>query len=380
MDILIQPSTLKGTIQSIPSKSQAHRALICAALSGKPELVSIERPSQDLMATKQALEILRGAGAADCRESGTTLRLLVPLAAALGLDVTFTGEGRLPRRPMEPLLSLLEDHGVRFSQAFLPFRLSGRLRCGNYRIPGNISSQYISGLLLALPLLEGDSLLTLTTQLESSAYVAMTLDCQKTFGIRIRPAETGWAIPGGQTYRAPGSFTVEGDWSNAAFWLAASALGSDLEVTGLSEESLQADRRIRTILDSGETDTDVREIPDLVPVLAVLACGKTETTVLRNCGRLRLKESDRIESVKAMILSLGGRIRVEGEDLVIEGSGSLEGGAVDSFEDHRIAMAAAIAATLCRRPVLIRGAQAVSKSYPEFFADYNALGGNAHVV
>lgn len=380
MDILIQPSTLKGTIQSIPSKSQAHRALICAALSGKPELVSIERPSQDLMATKQALEILRGAGAADCRESGTTLRLLVPLAAALGLDVTFTGEGRLPRRPMEPLLSLLEDHGVRFSQAFLPFRLSGRLRCGNYRIPGNISSQYISGLLLALPLLEGDSHLTLTTQLESSAYVAMTLDCQKSFGLRIQPSETGWAIPGGQTYRAPGSFTVEGDWSNAAFWLAASALGSDLEVTGLSEESLQADRRIRTILDSGETDTDVREIPDLVPVLAVLACGKTETTVLRNCGRLRLKESDRIESVKAMILSLGGRIRVEGEDLVIEGSGSLEGGAVDSFEDHRIAMAAAIAATLCRRPVLIRGAQAVSKSYPEFFADYNALGGNAHVV
>lgn len=380
MDILIQPSTLKGTIQSIPSKSQAHRALICAALSGKPELVSIERPSQDLMATKQALEILRGAGAADCRESGTTLRLLVPLAAALGLDVTFTGEGRLPRRPMEPLLSLLEDHGVRFSQAFLPFRLSGRLRCGNYRIPGNISSQYISGLLLALPLLEGDSHLTLTTQLESSAYVAMTLDCQKSFGLRIQPAETGWAIPGGQTYRAPGSFTVEGDWSNAAFWLAASALGSDLEVTGLSEESLQADRRIRTILDSGETDTDVREIPDLVPVLAVLACGKTETTVLRNCGRLRLKESDRIESVKAMILSLGGRIRVEGEDLVIEGSGSLEGGAVDSFEDHRIAMAAAIAATFCRRPVLIRGAQAVSKSYPGFFADYNALGGNAHVV
>ncbi len=380
MDILIQPSTLKGTIQSIPSKSQAHRALICAALSGKPELVSIERPSQDLMATKQALEILRGAGAADCRESGTTLRLLVPLAAALGLDVTFTGEGRLPRRPMEPLLSLLEDHGVRFSRAFLPFRLSGRLRCGNYRIPGNISSQYISGLLLALPLLEGDSLLTLTTQLESSAYVAMTLDCQKTFGLRIQPSETGWAIPGGQTYRAPGSFTVEGDWSNAAFWLAASALGSDLEVTGLSAESLQADRRIRTILDSGETDTDVREIPDLVPVLAVLACGKTETTVLRNCGRLRLKESDRIESVKAMILSLGGRIRVEGEDLVIEGSGSLEGGAVDSFEDHRIAMAAAIAATFCRRPVLIRGAQAVSKSYPGFFADYNALGGNAHVV
>ena len=380
MDILIQPSILKGTIHSIPSKSQAHRAMICAALSGQPELISIEKPSDDLIATKQALGILRGAGAADCRESGTTLRLLVPIAAALELDVTFTGEGRLPRRPMEPLLSLLTQHGICFSQPALPFRLSGRLQSGRYEIPGNISSQYISGLLLALPLVSGDSELILTTDLESSAYVDMTLDCQKRFGIRIRSGEKGWVIPGGQTYRAPASFPVEGDWSNGAFWLAASALGSAIEVLGLSEASLQADRRIRSILDSGETDTDVREIPDLVPILAVLACGKKETTVLRNCGRLRLKESDRIESVKAMIQALGGRIRSDGDDLILDGTGSLDGGTVDSFEDHRIVMAAAIAATVCRGPVMIRESQAVSKSYPDFFTDYTALGGNAHVI
>jgi len=173
---------------------------------------------------------------------------------------------------------------------------------------------------------------------------------------------------------------VEGDWSNGAFWLAASALGSEVEVLGLSEESLQADRRIRTILDRGETDTDVREIPDLVPILAVLACGKKKTTVLRNCGRLRLKESDRIASVKAMIRSLGGRIRGDGDDLIIDGTGSLAGGTVDSFGDHRIVMASAIAATICRESVMIREAQAVSKSYPDFFTDYNTLGGNAHVI
>ncbi len=380
MDILIKPSILQGTIQSIPSKSHAHRAMICAALSGHPALVSVEDPSEDLAATKQALEIFRGAGAADCRESGTTLRLLVPVAAALGLEVTFTGQGRLPRRPMEPLLRLLESHGCRFSEPTLPFRLSGRLKGGRYEIPGNISSQYISGLLMALPLLEEDSALVLTTELESGAYVDMTLDCQKRFGIRIQADGKGWRIPGNQTYRAPAAFEVEGDWSNSAFWLTASALGSAIEVLGLSEDSLQPDRRICRILQTGETDTDAREIPDLVPILAVLACGKTATTYLRNCGRLRLKESDRIESVKAMILSLGGDIQSRGDDLIIRGRGGLSGGTVDSFGDHRIVMASAIAATLCRKPVLIREAQAAAKSYPTFFSDYNALGGDAHVV
>lgn len=398
MDILIQPKKLNGTVPAIQSKSHAHRAMICAALAGKPDLVRLEGPSDDLLATQQAVEIFRGAGTAACRESGTTLRLLVPPAAARGLAATFTGEGRLPRRPMEPLLSLMEDHGVRFSSRTLPFRLSGKLKSGRYALPGNVSSQYISGLLLALPLLEGDSELVLTTELESAGYVDMTIDCQKQFGIRLEPLAQavqqhpseagstgcGWRIPGGQAYRAPASLDVEGDWSSAAFWLVASALGSSVDVTGLSSSSLQRDRQLVSIVEQNETDIDVRDIPDLVPILAVLAAGrrgpKDVKTVLRNGSRLRLKESDRIESVLAMIRALGGTIENPGDDLIVTGTGTLAGGTVHSAGDHRIAMAAAIAATVCTGPVTILDAHVASKSYPDFFAHYESLGGETHVL
>lgn len=408
MDILIQPKKLNGTVPAIQSKSHAHRAMICAALAGKPDLVRLEGPSDDLLATQQAVEIFRGAGTAACRESGTTLRLLVPPAAARGLAATFTGEGRLPRRPMEPLLSLMEDHGVRFSSRTLPFRLSGKLKSGRYALPGNVSSQYISGLLLALPLLEGDSELVLTTELESAGYVDMTIDCQKQFGIRLVPmnnpeppvgsrnpavqqhpseagsAGCGWRIPGGQAYRAPAALDVEGDWSSAAFWLVASALGSSVDVTGLSSSSLQRDRQLVSIVEQNETDIDVRDIPDLVPILAVLAAGrrgpKDVKTVLRNGSRLRLKESDRIESVLAMIRALGGTIENPGDDLIVTGTGTLAGGTVHSAGDHRIAMAAAIAATVCTGPVTILDAHVASKSYPDFFAHYESLGGETHVL
>lgn len=398
MDILIQPKKLNGTVPAIQSKSHAHRAMICAALAGKPDLVRLEGPSDDLLATQRAVEIFRGAGTAACRESGTTLRLLVPPAAALGLAATFTGEGRLPRRPMEPLLSLMEDHGVRFSSRTLPFRLSGKLKSGRYALPGNVSSQYISGLLLALPLLEGDSELVLTTELESAGYVDMTIDCQKQFGIRLEPLAQavqqhpsgagstgcGWRIPGGQAYRAPAALDVEGDWSSAAFWLVASALGSSVDVTGLSSSSLQRDRQLVSVIEQNETDIDVRDIPDLVPILAVLAAGrrgpKDVKTVLRNGSRLRLKESDRIESVLAMIRALGGTIENPGDDLIVTGTGTLAGGTVHSAGDHRIAMAAAIAATVCTGPVTILDAHVASKSYPDFFAHYESLGGETHVL
>ena len=398
MDILIQPKKLKGTVKAIQSKSHAHRAIICTALAGKPDLVRLEGPSDDLLATQQAVEIFRGAGTAACRESGTTLRLLVPPAAALGLAATFTGEGRLPRRPMEPLLSLMEDHGVRFSSRTLPFRLSGKLESGRYALPGNVSSQYISGLLLALPLLEGDSELVLTTELESAGYVDMTIDCQKQFDICLEPlaqaaqqhpsgagsAGSGWRIPGGQAYRAPAALDVEGDWSSAAFWLVASALGSSVDVTGLSPSSLQRDRRLVSIIEQNETDIDVRDIPDLVPILAVLAAGRRDPknvkTVLRNGSRLRLKESDRIESVLEMIRALGGTIENPGDELIVTGTGTLAGGTVHSAGDHRIAMAAAIAATVCAGPVTILDAHVASKSYPDFFAHYESLGGETHVL
>ena len=381
MDIIIQPKKLRGKVHAIQSKSHAHRAMICAALAGEPELIQLERPSEDLLATKQAVEIFRGAGTADCRESGTTLRLLVPPAAALGLPVTFTGEGRLPRRPMEPLLSLLELHGARLSGRMLPFSLSGKLTSGCYSIPGNISSQYVSGLLLALPLLAGDSELILTTELESAGYVDMTLDCQKKFGVEIIKTKEGWQIPGDQEYLAPAEFFVEGDWSNAAFWLVATALGSQVRVLGLSDISLQKDREIASIIELEETEIDARHIPDLVPILAVLAAGTGgKITFIRNCGRLRHKESDRIASVTNMIRDLGGLIEVSGDDLAITGTGSLSGGKVDCEGDHRIAMAASIAATICKASVSILGAQAVSKSYPEFFQHYTQLGGEIHVL
>jgi len=380
MDVLIEPKKLNGRVQAIQSKSHAHRAMICAALAGRRNVVQLVRPSEDLLATEQAVGIFEGAGTADCRESGTTLRLLVPPAAALGIEATFTGEGRLPRRPMEPLLGILEQHGARFSSDTLPFTLSGALKSGRYAVPGDISSQYVSGLLLALPLLAGDSELVLTTALESAGYVDMTIECQRQFGIEIGQTACGWRIPGNQAYSAPGSFKVEGDWSNAAFWLVATALGSRVDVPGLSDTSLQRDRLIRAIIERGEKDIDVRDIPDLVPVLAVLAAGNEGKTVIRNGGRLRLKESDRIASVSAMIKNLGGTIDSLGDDIAITGHGRLAGGSVDSAGDHRIAMAAAIAATICTAPVRINGAQAVSKSYPDFFAHYAQLGGDVHVL
>jgi 3-phosphoshikimate 1-carboxyvinyltransferase len=292
----------------------------------------------------------------------------------------------------------MEDHGVRFSSRTLPFRLSGKLESGRYALPGNVSSQYISGLLLALPLLEGDSELVLTTELESAGYVDMTIDCQKQFGICLEPlaqaaqqhpsgagaAGCGWRIPGGQAYRAPAALDVEGDWSSAAFWLVASALGSSVDITGLSPSSLQRDRQLVSIIEQNETDIDVRDIPDLVPILAVLAAGRRDPknvkTVLRNGSRLRLKESDRIESVLEMIRALGGTIENPGDELIVTGTGTLAGGTVHSAGDHRIAMAAAIAATVCAGPVTILDAHVASKSYPDFFAHYESLGGETHVL
>ena len=378
--IFIKPRPLKGSLPAIPSKSQAHRALICAALSANESQVALESSSEDIQATRRALSILQGGSVADCGESGTTLRLLVPVAAALGLAVTFTGAGRLPQRPMEPLLSLLEEKGCRISAPNLPFSLRGQLQPGHYSIPGHISSQYVSGLLLALPLLAGDSRLVLTSPLESGPYVAMTLDVMARFGVQVQEEEAGWRIAGGQTYRGEGVFSVEGDWSNAAFWLVAAALGSPVQVTGLKEDSLQGDRAIVDLIRRRPDTIDVREIPDLVPILAVLACSRRATTRITGAGRLRLKESDRIASTRAMIQALGGSVCLEGDDLLIQGQGSLEGGTVQGFGDHRIVMAAAIAALLCRQPVLIEGAQAAHKSYPAFFDHYRSLGGDVHVL
>ncbi|MCL2694936.1 MAG: 3-phosphoshikimate 1-carboxyvinyltransferase [Clostridiales bacterium] len=395
MNIVITPTKLAGTIAAIPSKSYAHRIQIAAALADKPTLIHCAQLSADMRATIGALtalgaEIQVVGGVihvtpikaqtnpiVPCGESGTTARLLLPVAAALTGHATITGEGSLLTRPFDTLCETMSQNGCAFDSQTLPITVQGRLRAGDYALPGNISSQYISGLLFALPLVGAGSArpsrISLTTPLESSGYVSMTLEVLRTFGITIEQTSDGYLIPSGQTYRSPGELRVEGDWSNAAFWLAAGA-----EVTGLGPNSLQKDRLFSAVKDNAEIDAG--EIPDLVPILAVYAAGKRATTRITNIRRLRLKESDRVATVTAMLRALGAKADADDNALTIHGTGRLTGGTVDGAGDHRIVMAAAIASCICERQVVIEGAEAAQKSYPNFFADFNTLGGKAHVV
>jgi 3-phosphoshikimate 1-carboxyvinyltransferase len=327
----------------------------------------------------------------DCLECGSTLRFLLPVAAALCDSFDMVGHGRLAQRPVGELAGALGAHGCSFSGEALPFRVTGRLQSGEYRLPGNISSQYISGLLFALPLLDGDSCITLTSSLSSAAYVQMPIDALARFGICIEKTERGWRIPGGQTYRSPGRVTVEGDWSNAAVWLCAGALAGPVTVTGLNLESLQADVAIVDILgqmganvffgresitvSKGQlqaVSVDVDQFPDLMPVLAMTAAMCSGASLLMGAGRLRLKESDRLAAMSRALSALGIQ-SIEGRDFLSLRGGALRTGTVDSAGDHRIVMAAALAGT--QIPIAIAGAEAIEKSYPTFFRDFAALGG-----
>lgn len=404
----ISPGAMRGELDAPASKSFAHRALIAAALADKPtELKGTLEGSADISATIDCLRAL-GATIEDtvvhpitpgktallrCGESGTTLRLLLPVVGAMGVQGRFLGQGRLPSRPIVPLVEAMEAHGAAFDRKTLPFSISGKLVSGEYRLPGDVSSQFISGLLFALPLLDSGSTVRITSALESAGYVGMTVDMLDLFSVSAMAREDGYLVPGSQGYRSPGVVHVEGDWSNAAFFLAAGAIGGDVTVHGLSVGSRQPDAVVAELLRqfgarvTAEGDTvrvtaatlrgmlvDVSEKPDLVPMLAVLGAVATGTTRLVNASRLRLKESDRLESTCAMIRALGGQAEERADELVIHGGG-LRGGEVDSFGDHRIAMAAAIAATACEGPVTITGAEAVRKSYARFFADFEAMGG-----
>lgn len=312
----------------------------------------------------------------DCSESGSTLRFLLPVAAALGRGARFVGHGRLPERPHDVLLDAMAEHGATTDARRLPLQLHGRLYGGTFALPGNVSSQYITGLLLALPLCAEDSVIRLTTRLESAPYVNLTLRALADFGIRVETLPNGWRIPGRQRYRSPGRVAIEGDWSGAAFWLAANALGSHVECGNLDETSAQGDRAIRPLMNHLGGEIDVSECPDLVPALAVAAAGFPGRTALVGAARLRLKESDRLASVAALLRALGGAVEEGAESLTIHGGAPLTGGTVDGCGDHRIVMAAAVAATAASSPVTILGAQAVAKSYPDFFRDFKALGGN----
>ncbi len=392
MDITIIPRKLSGSIHAIPSKSQAHRLLICAALADKPTRIVCTETNRDIEATADCLNALGAAvkkaeygyqitpihtvpksAVLNCCESGSTLRFLLPLAGALGVDAVFQMEGRLPQRPLSPLWEEMERMGCQLSRPTpSTIRCQGQLRPGSYRIPGNISSQYITGLLLALPLLPGSSRIRITGNLESRPYVDMTLNAMALFGYPVQD----FRISGGGGYLSPGEVLVEGDWSNAAFFLAAKALGNAVTVDNLNPCSSQGDREIVKHLAQIETFVTVSaaDIPDLVPILSVFAachCGAVFTDI----QRLRMKESDRVASIIAMLEALGGQAEATESSLRVFPS-ELRGGIVDAVNDHRIAMAAAIASTCCNHPVTILGAQCVQKSYPSFWEEFTRLGGH----
>ena len=382
MDLTLRPRLLRGDITVIPSKSQAHRLLICAAFADQATQLVCRETNADIEATANCLralgaEVFRSdwgytvlpiakvpaEAVLPCGESGSTLRFLLPIAGALGVDTIFRLEGRLSKRPLSPLWEEMERMGCTLSRPTEDtVRCQGKLNSGAYNIDGGVSSQFITGLLFAHALL-GDCSLEVTGKLESKPYVDMTEDALQLFGA--------------PDFRSPGYVAVEGDWSNGAFWLAANALGSQLHIQGLNAASSQGDRAVVDILDLLESGTPVvsaADIPDLVPILAVCASAK-QGAVFTDIRRLRLKESDRVASVIAMIENLGGKAEAEENTLTVYGTG-LRGGIVDAVNDHRIAMASAIAATVCSENVTILGAECVKKSYPVFWEEYTRLGGN----
>lgn len=418
MDINVKPKSLSGRIRAISSKSDAHRAIICAALADRPTEIFISEISKDIKATLLCVQNM-GAKVSvkdkiytitpilevaekpiiNCGESGSTLRFLLPVAAYLCKNPTFSGEGRLPKRPMDTIIDLLIEKGVEFSGRTLPFSTKGTFSAGKYTLMGNISSQFISGLLFVLPLLQGDSKIELLSPLESSAYVDMTIDTLSRFSIRIIKTENGFIIPGNQKYISSGKYIVEGDWSNSAFMLVSGALGEEISVFGLDVNSNQSDKNIIDILNMAGAEVnvsqneisvrksqlkpfwvDVSECPDLFPVLSILALGADGESRLYNAKRLRFKESDRIEAVKNMITALGA-IAVDTEDsLTVFGNGKVFGGIVDSVNDHRIAMSAFVASCISQNDIVVKGAECMKKSYPDFVSDFNLLGGDFSVI
>ena len=412
MNRTLLPGPRTGAVRIPASKSQAHRMLICAALSRTPGHLMLDGFSEDIEATMQCLRALGAKieaeadglwieppavypaqAALDAGESGSTLRFLLPVLGALGVRAQIRMHGRLPERPLSPLWELLEAHGMQLRQDGAVLHTDGQLCAGDYCLPGNVSSQFISGLLFALPLLGDDSTLTVTGALQSARYVAMTEQALAAAGIFTKKDGQVWQIDGGQRYAAPAVQTVEGDWSNAAFFLCMGALSeTGVTVTGLNPESLQADRAITELLTrfgaelavSGDAITvrhgalhgitlDAGPIPDLIPVVSCLAALCDGETRIINAARLRLKESDRLQSTAALLSSLGGSVRELPDGLVIWGRARLSGGTADACGDHRIAMSAAMAACGCAGPVTVLGSECVANSYPAFWEDFASL-------
>lgn len=408
MDLQIIPKKLSGAVTPPPSKSQAHRLLIAAALAeGESTLHNIAR-SQDIEATLRCITALGGRWTEtapgtltvtgiggrrlsggdlprlDCGESGSTLRFFIPIALAVAGGGVFTGHGRLMERPQGPYFQLFDRNGIFYEQRDGVLTVRGTLTPGEYVLPGNVSSQFFTGLLFALPLLDGVSFIRSTTEVESKGYISITRDVLKTAGVETACADyfRELTVHGG-TYH-PFAAAVEADWSQAGFWYAADFLDSQVEIRGLDPDSAQGDKVVSELYwklaRPGDAEIDVSGCPDLLPPLAVMAAVRSGTTRFTNAARLRMKESDRLSTITAALTALGAEVHEEPDRLIIVGKPSLPGGTVDSANDHRIAMMAAIAATGCTGPVTIRGAECVQKSYPDFWEVYRSLGGDIHVL
>lgn len=407
-----------GRVRIPPSKSFAHRAILCGALSGSPCQIKGFSMSRDMEATLHFVTALGGSyslegetltvfpvnhcideAEIDCIESGSTLRFIIPILGALGQKARLTGSGRLPGRPLGVYSDLLPSHGMNLSAGALPMTVSGKLRGGVFLLPGNISSQFITGLLFALPLLEEDSEILLTTELESADYVDITLSVLRVFGIRVEKTERGWRVPGKQSYRAV-EYRVEGDWSQAAFFLTMGSLSRQpVEIAGLSMESVQGDKKVLGVyekigariqwqdevlrIEKGElkaADVDARDIPDAVPALAACLALCRGESVISGAARLRIKESDRLKAISSGLNMLGAQIRETEDGLIIQGVTGLTGGQVEGYNDHRIVMAIASVVGACSGEVSVTDPWSIRKSYPNFYEDYRSLGGAVDVI
>ncbi len=402
MDIIITPSQLGGKIKAINSKSQAHRLLIASAFANEKTVIKCESISADITAT---VNCLNNMGAKierknetffvepiktvpkkvviDCNESGSTLRFLLPVVCALGIETTIVMHGRLPKRPLSPLWEELIKNGCTLKKEDNKIYTFGKLKPGNYMLRGDVSSQFISGMLFAIPLVEGECSLTLTGNVESESYIKLTVDVLSDFGIEVIKNKNIFILK--NMYQTKGEYEVEGDWSNGAFWICADYLSENKIIcNGLKKESLQGDKKIVEILKSiKEKDiiVDARDIPDLIPVVSVCASlTPKRTTRVINAERLKIKESDRLKQTYEMITNLGGEITVTDDGLIIKGKENLSGGEVCSANDHRIAMSTAVASIKCKNKIILRNAEAVNKSYPDFWKDFEKLGGKINEV
>lgn len=417
--VRVLPSVFNGEVTLPPSKSDVHRAILCASLARGKSVISPVDMSQDILATIDCAKALGaditidgstvyvdgtnlfGSKAAElnCRESGSTLRFFIPVAAAGGVAATFTGKGRLPQRPIGIYLDCLPKFGVKCTtEGGLPLDISGRLQSGCFEVPGNVSSQFITGLLLALPLTGKDCTIAVTSPLQSVGYINMTIRTMGVFGVKVEATENGYFIKGGQSYK-PCRYTCEGDWSQAAFFMAAGALGGRLTLKGLRTDSIQGDMQCLeifkefgadiTVTPNGITVTggdlkgisiDATQIPDLVPILAVTAAFAKGSTNIYGAERLRIKESDRLNAISTCLNKVGARVTEKPDGLIIEGVKSAAGGSVEGYNDHRIVMSMAICAEKSTAPIEISDKESINKSYPSFFEDYKKVKGKVEEI